>query len=141
MRHRRDHRKSPATTAARNGNLHLCFLYNFRLKTIRAAPRPAPAAKFFFPRQFRTPSTNSFAYSQSELHDMNMNDLRLRNKSTHARVLVIYCGEEKDTQDAYNQIYVQKWRPSTAIQFVQILYYALIDIQRPLSLILNNYAG
>ena len=47
------------------------------------------AAKFFFPRQFRTPSTNSFAYSQSELHDMNMNDLRLRNKSTHARGLVI----------------------------------------------------
>ena len=30
-------------TAARNGTLHLCFLYNFRLKTIRAAPRPAPA--------------------------------------------------------------------------------------------------
>ena len=48
-----------------------------------------PPAKFFFPRQFRTPSTNSFAYSQSELHDMNMNDLRLRNKSTHARGLVI----------------------------------------------------
>ena len=48
-----------------------------------------PQAKFFFPRQFRTPSTNSFAYSQSELHDMNMNDLRLRNKSTHARGLVI----------------------------------------------------
>ena len=48
-----------------------------------------PGAKFFFPRQFRTPSTNSFAYSQSELHDMNMNDLRLRNKSTHARGLVI----------------------------------------------------
>ena len=47
-----------------------------------------PGAKFFFPRQFRTPSTNSFAYSQSELHDMNMNDLRLRNKSTHARGLV-----------------------------------------------------
>ena len=23
--------------------VHLCFLYNFRLKTIRAAPRPAPA--------------------------------------------------------------------------------------------------
>ena len=50
----------------------------------------ARAAKFFFPRQFRTPSTNSFAYSQSELHDMNMNDLRLRNKSTHARGLVIW---------------------------------------------------
>ena len=49
----------------------------------------SPHAKFFFPRQFRTPSTNSFAYSQSELHDMNMNDLRLRNKSTHARGLVI----------------------------------------------------
>ena len=46
-------------------------------------------AKFFFPPQLWTPSTNSFAYSQSELHDMNMNDLRLRNKSTHARGLVI----------------------------------------------------
>ena len=50
---------------------------------------PFRAAKFFFPRQFRTPSTNSFAYSQSELHDMNMNDLRLRNKSTHARGLYL----------------------------------------------------
>ena len=44
---------------------------------------------------------------------MNMNDLRLRNKSTHARGLVIFIvhGEEKRkeyTQDAYNQIYVQK---------------------------------
>ena len=38
------HRKSPATTAARNGTLHLCFLYNFRLKTISAAPRLAPAS-------------------------------------------------------------------------------------------------
>ena len=46
-------------------------------------------AKFFFPPQLWTPSTNSFAYSQSELHDMNMNDLRLRNKTTHARGLVI----------------------------------------------------
>ena len=51
--------------------------------------RLRPGAKLFFPPQFRTPSTNSFAYSQSELHDMNMNDLRLRNKSTHARGLVI----------------------------------------------------
>ena len=51
--------------------------------------------------------------------------------------LLFYCGEEKRkeyTQDAYNKIYVQKWRPPTAIQ---ILYCALI----PLSLILNNYAG
>ena len=46
-------------------------------------------ANFFFPPQLWTPSTNSFAYSQSELHDMNMNDLRLRNKNTHARGLVI----------------------------------------------------
>ena len=56
------------------------------------------------------------------LHDMTIHDLRLRNKSTHAR-------EEKRkeyTQDAYNQIYVQKLRPPTAIQ---ILYCALI--QRP----------
>ena len=55
----------------------------------RGVPYVSVCTKFFFPRQFRTPSTNSFAYSQSELHDMNMNDLRLRNKSTHARGLVI----------------------------------------------------
>ena len=48
-----------------------------------------PGANFFFPPQLWTPSTNSFAYSQSELHDMNMNDLRLRNKIAHARGLVI----------------------------------------------------
>ena len=35
--------------------------------------------------------------------------------------LLFYCGEEKRkeyTQDAYNQIYVQKWRPPTAIQIL-----------------------
>ena len=58
-------------------------------------------AKFFSPPQLWTPSTNSFAYSQSELHDMNMNDLRLRNKSTHARGLVILLSRWGYTQDAY----------------------------------------
>ena len=61
----------------------------------------ARAAKIFFPPQLWTPSTNSFAYSQSELHDMNMNDLRLRNKSTHARGLVILLSRWGYTQDAY----------------------------------------
>ena len=52
--------------------------------------------------------------------------------------LLFIAVRKRHARDAYNQIYVQKWRPSTAIQ---ILYYDLIDIQRPLSLILNNYAG
>ena len=74
-------------------------------------------AKLFFPPQFRTPSTNSFAYSQSETtppppwtYDMNIHDLRLRNKSTHVRGLVILRKRGSTcvhTQDAYNQIYVQ----------------------------------
>ena len=55
--------------------------------------------------------------------------------------LLFIAVRKRHARCIYNQIYVQKWRPSTAIQFVQILYYALIDIQRPLSLILNNYAG
>ena len=70
---------------------------------------------------------------------MNIHDLRLRNKSTHARGLVILnCGEEKRkeyTQDEYNQIYVQKWHTNI------VVYCALIQSLRPLSLILNNYAG
>ena len=41
------------------------------------------------------PLFKSWCRHWSELHDMNMNDLRLRNKSTHARGIVIYCGEEK----------------------------------------------
>ena len=54
-----------------------------------AFTRQRPAREILFPTTVPDPSTNSFAYSQSELHDMNMNDLRLRNKSTHARGLVI----------------------------------------------------
>ena len=84
-------------------------------------------AKFFFPRQFRTPSTNSFAYSQSELHDMNSHDLRLRNKSTHARGLFIAVrkrGKNTRKQDAYNQIYVQKWHTNIVVYCALIRFTA-----------------
>ena len=73
---------------------------------------------------------------------MNMNDLRLRNKSTHARGLVIYCGEEKTRKMHTTKFTCKNGDLRLPYNnFVQILYYALIDIQRPLSLILNNYAG
>ena len=92
--------------------IHVHFSHEVRSFCATApASGAGPAAKFFFPRQFRTPSTNSFAYSQSELHDMNINDWRLRNKSTHARDLLFYCS------------------------------VLCSHSERPLSLILNNYAG
>ena len=95
---------------------------------------PGPAAKLFFPPQFRTPSTNSFAYSQSELHDMNMNDLRLRNKSTHAR-----GGKEERVHARCIQPNLRANMATSDCHTNIVVYCALI--QRPLSLILNNYAG
>ena len=103
-----------------------------KLRNFRNVP---PGAKLFFPPQFRTPSTNSFAYSQSEtfffffflfsfsfffffffFFPLNLwyeySWLASSDKSTHVRGLVILLrwGKEEEyvyTQDAYNQIYVQ----------------------------------
>ena len=85
-------------------------------------------AKFFFPRQFRTPSTNSFAYSQSELHDMNSHDLRLRNKSTHARGLVIFIAVRKRGKNT-RKMHTTKF----TCKYCSVgLYCALIHSLRPL---------
>ena len=64
---------------------------------------------------------------------MNSHDLRLGNKSTHARGLVIFIavrkrGKNTRKMHAYNQIYVQKWHTNI------VVYCALIQSLRPLQL-------
>ena len=101
-------------------------------------PTPAWTRNFFPHRSCGPPSTNSFAYSQSELHDMNMNDLRLRNKTAHARGLVILlprCSEDTRKMHILElslSIYVQNNGDLRVI-----LYCALIQNQKPFSLILT----
>ena len=100
-------------------------------------PPPPPPAKLVFPPQFRTPSTNSFAYSQSEtifffffffffspepmiwIFMTCVFGIRVRMCVD----LLFYCGEEKRKSTCTRKMHTTKftcneWRPPTAIQVV-----------------------
>ena len=137
------------------------ILAHFAFQLAHCAPVPGPGGEIIFPTAVPDPQYELICIQPirddsppppPRTYDMNIHDLRLRNLRVRMCVdLLFYCGEEikrgkieyasiRVRKLAYNQIYVQ-WMATSDCHTNSVLCPYCALIQRPLSLILNNYAG
>ena len=105
-------------------------------------PFPPPLAKLFFPPQFRTPSTNSFAYSQSETIPPPPPEPMIWIFMTcvfgiRVRMCVdlLFWGKEEEYVCTYTRkmhttkFTCNEWRPPTAIQVAALVMLVILLLQ------------